>query len=46
LRFPLSWSLPKMAPTASSPAVKLVIMSIKPLAVMGVLWPSSQTNSL
>jgi hypothetical protein len=34
------------AKDAFSPVVKLVIMSIKPLAVMGVLWPSSRTNSL
>jgi hypothetical protein len=35
-----------MALTASSLAAKLVMMSIKPLAVMGVLRPNSWTNSL
>jgi hypothetical protein len=35
-----------MAPTASSPMIKLVMMSIKLLVVTGVLWPNSWTNSL
>jgi hypothetical protein len=36
----------KMAPTASSPVVKLVVIPRSSLVFVGDLWPSSWTSSL
>ena len=44
--FPLAAPSKKMAPTASSPEAKLVAMSSNWLVLVGVLRPSSCTNSL
>ena len=45
LRFPLASLSGKMAPTASSPQVKLVAMSRSVAAEHGTFWPNSRTKS-
>ena len=44
--FPLLFPSEKIAPTASSPEAKLVAISSNWLVLVGVLRPSSCTNSL